>query len=311
MLDRDAGAAHSPGMRVLPQSSLDLASTANPVDASEAVRIVRPAGGQTSPIVFASPHSGRDYSDDMQARTVLSLTQLRRSEDAYVDELIDFVPDFGAISIEAMCPRVFVDVNRGAWELDPGMFTDRLPAWVDTHSRRAVSGLGVVPRLGADGRNLYRRRFRFEEARDRVERFYEPYHAALASLLTETRQRFGLAILLDMHSMPAHSARGADFVLGDRFGVACDEGLIRRVESGLKDLGFVTQRNTPYAGGFTTEHYGEPKSGIHVLQIEINRGLYLDETRVRKSAGFDGFRSDLRSLFSDLLNCDWVSEFSS
>lgn len=298
-------------MRTTTRSSLDLASTANQAASSEAIQVNRPAAGQTTPVLFSSPHSGRAYDDSMRARTVLSLEQLRRSEDAYVDDLIDFVPQLGSISMSARCPRVFVDVNRGAWELDPRMFVDRLPSWVDTHSRRAVSGLGVVPRLGADGRSLYRRRFRFAEARDRIEKFYEPYHDQLSTLLSETRERFGVAILLDMHSMPAHSSRGADFVLGDRFGTSCDERLVRAVEGGLQRLGFVTQRNTPYAGGFTTEHYGEPKSGVHVLQIEINRALYLDENRVQKSPEFDSFRDEFRMFVIDLLKNSWEAELSS
>lgn len=298
-------------MRATSRSSLDLATSANPAASGEAVQVNRPATGQTTPILFSSPHSGREYDASMRDRTVLSLEQLRRSEDAYVDDLIDFVPELGSVSMSALCPRVFVDVNRGAWELDPRMFADRLPSWVDTHSRRAVSGLGVVPRLGADGRSLYRRRFRFAEARARIEKFYEPYHDQLSALLSETRERFGVAILLDMHSMPAHSSRGADFVLGDRFGTSCDERLVRAVEGGLQRLGFVTQRNTPYAGGFTTEHYGEPKSGVHVLQIEINRALYLDENRVRKSPEFDSFRADLRLFVIDLLKKSWEAELSS
>jgi N-formylglutamate amidohydrolase len=205
---------------------------------------------------------------------------LRRSEDAYVDYLIENAPDYGAHMIEAQFPRVFVDVNRGPWELDPHMFADRLPAFVDTASSRAAAGLGVVPRVGVDGVQLYRKRFRFSEVRDRITKYYMPYHAALNGLIAQCHDTFGTAIILDMHSMPDKSAPGVDIVLGDRKGTSCHPDIVEQSESILSGLGFVTVRNTPYAGGHTTEHYGRPDLGVHVLQIEISRGLYLDENRV-------------------------------
>jgi len=263
------------------------------------------------PLIFASPHSGRVYSDELLQKTTLPLDVLRRSEDAYIDQLIDCVPDCEANLLLAEYPRVFVDVNRGPWELDPGMFVDRLPDFVDTKSRRAASGLGVVPRIGADGRPLYRKGMRFEEARNRLSLYYTPYHMALRALVDEVKARFGIVVLLDMHSMPSKGAERADFVLGDRHGHSCDERITDHIETALSGLGFVTLRNTPYAGGYTTEHYSEPNSGIHVIQIEINRALYMDERRVVLLPKAKKFKTKLQRFIADFSRFDWVSLLAS
>lgn len=287
------------------QSSLALDVSANPNPLTDVVRIDRPDGAPACPLLFASPHSGRQYEQALSDTTCLSLDLLRRSEDAYVDLLVGSAPDFGALLLRALFPRVFVDVNRGPWELDPAMFSDRLPAEVGDVSRRAASGLGVVPRIGVEGRPLYRRRLRYEEARSRLDQYYRPYHAAMDRLVRELKDRFGHAVVLDMHSMPEQSARGVDFVIGDRFGTSCDTAVAETIETALRSLGFVTVRNIPYAGGYTTEHYGRPESGVHVVQIEINRSLYLEETRVARSAGFDAFEAKMRKFVSLLSEADW------
>jgi len=287
------------------QSSLALDVSANPIPLTEVVRIDRPDKDGETPLLFASPHSGRDYAPALCRTTCLELDHLRRSEDAYVDALMQSVPSQGAHLLCALFPRVFVDVNRGPWELDPGMFSDRLPVEVEKLSRRAASGLGVVPRIGVEGRPLYRRPLRYAEARDRIERYYQPYHAALAGLVADLQARHGVAIVLDMHSMPEQSARGIDFVIGDRFGTSCHPAVTDRIEAALTGLGFVTVRNIPYAGGHTTEHYGRPAAGVHVVQVEINRALYLHETRVAKAPGFDAFEREMRKFVSQLTANDW------
>lgn len=259
------------------------------------------------PVIFCSPHSGREYSDGLRSRTSLALEVLRRSEDAYVDELIDCANEFGATTLVSECPRVFVDVNRGPLELDPKMFSDRVPGDAIMQSRRAISGLGVVPRIGADGRQLYSRRMKFREAEALLADFYTPYHQALTKLIDDMKAKFGRVVLIDTHSMPEHSARGADFVLGDRFGASCSPDVTRRVESLLREQGFVTVRNTPYAGGYTTEHYGRPESGVHVLQIEINRGLYLEERRVVRSREFESFSADFRNIIKNITLAEWAN----
>jgi N-formylglutamate amidohydrolase len=279
--------------------------SANPNRLTEVIRIDRPDEAPSCPLLFASPHSGRAYEPALSDTTCLSLDILRRSEDAYVDLLVRSAPDAGALLLGALFPRVFVDVNRGPWELDPGMFSDRLPAEAGEISRRAASGLGVVPRIGAEGRPLYRRRLRYEEAKARLDHYYRPYHAAMEALIGELTGQFGHAIVLDMHSMPEQSARGVDFVIGDRFGTSCHRAVAETVEAALRELGFVTVRNIPYAGGYTTEHYGRPESGVHVVQIEINRALYLDETRVARSALFDPFEAKMRKFVKLLARTDW------
>jgi N-formylglutamate amidohydrolase len=277
----------------------------------DVVEIVRASGAGTKPIIFASPHSGRNYAEDLLSKTILPLNYLRRSEDAYVDQFIESATEEGAEIIQALFPRVFVDPNRGPWELDPGMFSDTLPAFVDTKSKQAAHGLGVVPRIAADGRRLYRHRFTFDEARSRIGRYYFPYHNALSQLIEEIRNSHGVTVLLDMHSMPESSSKGADFVLGDRFGMSCDDRVTQSVEAILNQMGYVTVRNTPYAGGYTTKHYGRPKKGVHVLQIEINRGLYLDEKRVILKRDHAKFTATLRKFINKFCQNDWVSLLSS
>ncbi|MHA6288799.1 N-formylglutamate amidohydrolase [Maricaulis sp. CAU 1757] len=295
-------------MTAPPPSSLARAETANANTDPAVVEVVPRPGDIACPVIVCSPHSGRDYDLVDVPETCLTRDQLRRSEDAYVDALIEAAPEFGASRITAHFPRVFVDVNRGPWELDPEMFSDRLPDYVDTASRRAASGLGVIPRIGVEGRPLYRRRLRFAEASARLEQCYQPYHAALAARIEAVRRRFGLALVVDMHSMPSHSAQQADFVLGDRFGTSCAPVVSDRIEAGLAGAGRLVVRNRPYAGGYTTEHYGRPETGVHVVQIEINRGLYLDETRVHKASGWDTLHKEITAFIKYLTEVDWVRQ---
>ncbi|WP_291841619.1 N-formylglutamate amidohydrolase [Maricaulis sp.] len=279
--------------------------TIRPERDGKVVRVERPPFDLARPVILASPHSGREYDADLSASTRLSIELLRRSEDAYVDQLIDFAPDYGASLVCAEFPRVFVDVNRAVGEIDAGMFADRVPSAEIEPSRRAASGLGVIPRIGAEGRTLYRRRLRFAEARSRLARFYHPYHRALQDEIAAHVGRFGCVVLADMHSMPAASARGADIVLGDRFGTSCSEIVIDRVETVFRELGLVTVRNNPYAGGYTTEHYGRPLDAVNVIQIEINRGLYMDENRVTLTEDHVELIKKMRCFVRELTATDW------
>ena len=257
-----------------------------------AVRVTAPER-QGSRFIFASPHSGSQYPMDFLARSILPVKLLRRSEDAYVDELFAIAPQLGAVLISAQFPRAYLDPNRALDELDPTMFEGELPAKAWRPSARASAGLGVIPRVGADGRAIYPGRLPYSEVRLRFETCYHPYHRALAQAIASTRSAFGEAVVIDCHSMPAASARGADIVLGDRFGASCARGLVARAEAGFRRLGFTVARNRPYAGGHTTEHYGRPDQGVHVLQIEINRGLYMDEAKTRRGPGFEPLRRAL------------------
>lgn len=270
------------------------------------VEVLAPAVLAT-PFVFASPHSGRRYPADLLRISRLSHEQLRQSEDGYVDLLFDSAPQSGAPLLRALFPRAYVDVNRSRNELDPRMFADALPRSAELRSNRVLAGLGVIPRIVADGQDIYGRKLNYFDARRRLAACYEPYHRALASLIADSRQKFGCAAVIDCHSMP--SAGGAPFregdpridvVLGDRFGASCAPSLVAAVERLLTRMGYTVSRNAPYAGGFVASAYGRPPEGVHVLQIEINRALYLDERRMTRTGGFDALRRNMEALTAEL-----------
>lgn len=252
---------------------------------------------RTTPIVFASPHSGRRYPPELLANTRVGLLSLRRSEDAYVDELFASAAAHGAAVLSATIARAYVDLNRDPGELDPDMF-DETPRAFSPSSARVQAGLGAIPRISGDGQAIYRRKLTLAEAERRISLVHRPYHAMLASLLEEARALFGCAVLVDCHSMPS-SARGAhapDIVLGDRFGAACHPSLTALAEATLRRLGYRVARNTPFAGGHTTQTYGRPAERMHALQIEINRALYVDERTLERTNGFARVRADMSRL---------------
>jgi N-formylglutamate amidohydrolase len=279
--------------------------------ASFDVRRAGPAGRPPTPLVFASPHSGRLYPDDMMAAAALDALSIRRSEDAFVDDLIGAAPDLGAALITARFARAYIDLNREAFELDPNMFADELPEFARARTARVAAGLGAIARVVSEGQEIYARKLTFAEARSRIEGAHRPYHAALSGLIAEAQAAHGFAILVDWHSMPAAAAkaggreRPSDMVLGDRFGASCAGLLPGRVERELEAMGYRVARNTPYAGGYTTEHYGRPARRVHALQIEINRGLYLDEASLAPTAGFDALKARLETLTQTLAAADW------
>jgi N-formylglutamate amidohydrolase len=247
----------------------------------------------------------------MMAATALDAQALRRSEDALVDDLIAPAPALGAALISANYARAYIDLNREAFELDPGMFADELPEFAKARTARVAAGLGAIARVVSEGQEIYARKLTFAEARWRIEGAHRPYHAALERLIAEAHKAHGFAILIDWHSMPAAAAkvggreRPCDIVLGDRFGAACAGVLTLRVERELEAMGYRVARNTPYAGGYTTEHYGRPARRIHALQIEINRALYLDEAKLTPTAGFERLQVDMAALTRMLAAADW------
>ena len=265
--------------------------------------LVRPAR-QTAPLVFASPHSGRDYPADFVAAARLDAIGLRRSEDCFVDDLFAAAPTLGVPLLSATFPRAFCDANREPWELDPAMFQDALPAWVNTASSRVGAGLGTIARVVASGEAIYRDKLHFAEAERRVRGYWQPFHDMLVELIGQTRAGFGGCLLIDCHSMPAHGCPGRngavpiDVVLGDAHGTACAARITRRIEQLFIGLGYTVRRNDPYAGGYITRHYGRPREGVHALQIEVARRLYMDETRIERGAGFASVRRDLTSLIA-------------
>ena len=287
---------------------LAVESGANSQDAASArefltpFEIVEPAE-LLSPLVFSSPHSGRRYPESFLAQSRLDLATLRRSEDAYVDELFASVRDIGAPLLHAHVPRAYLDLNREPFEFDPKLFNGPLPSFANTRSLRVAAGLGTIPRVVADAREIYQERLSLTEAMRRVEAYYRPYHAALHALMERATQRFGVAVLIDCHSMPSGGAREKrrmDFVLGDRYGSSAARPLVEGVEERLKNRGYHVQRNRPYAGGFITEHFGRPSIGWHALQIEVSRGLYMDETHLFKKSGFAEVAQHLAEVIAGL-----------
>ncbi len=269
-------------------------------------------GRQTLPLVLASPHSGATYPADFIASSRLDPVSLRRSEDAYVDELFGGAPTLGAPLIKAHFARAYLDPNREPFELDPGMFEDLLPDFVNSHSPRVRVGLGTIARVVASGEEIYARKLRFAEALQRVERLYRPYHRSLAQILATTRDRFGYFVLLDCHSMPSTTLplsragqRGrVDIVLGDCHGTSCDSVIAETAHRILSDKGYTVVRNAPYAGGFTTTHYGKPEEGCHCLQIELGRSLYMDERSYARKPFFARLAADMRDLAAAIAGID-------
>ena len=243
---------------------------------------------QTVPLVVVSAHSGRDYPADFLAGSLLSLDELRRSEDTDTDWLFAAAPAIGAPLLCATFPRAMCDANRAKWELDPAMFDGPLPAFVTRDGPRVAAGIGTIARVVASGAAIHREKLSFGVARARIERCWQPFHDALASLVADTVTRFGFCVLLDAHSMPSTSqrtGRAVDVVLGDAHGTACAPEFSRLLEATLGAAGYRVRRNDPYAGGYITRHYGRPRDGVHAMQVELSRALYLDEQRAERLPG--------------------------
>jgi N-formylglutamate amidohydrolase len=253
---------------------------------------------RSAPLVFNSAHSGRRYPLAFLDAARAGLAALRRSEDAYVDELFAGAAQHGAPVLSATIARAFVDLNRDEGELDPDMFHGYPRPRPNAPSPRVQAGLGVIPKVAGDGQDIYRGRIAFDEAERRLAQVHRPYHALLAQLISESLAQFGCAVLIDCHSMPSN-ARGPqnpDIVLGDRFGAACHPAVTALTEATLRRLGYKVSRNAPFAGGHTTQTYGRPSRRVHALQIEINRSLYLDERTLERTAGFTRVRADMARL---------------
>jgi N-formylglutamate amidohydrolase len=267
---------------------------------------LRRPGARVLPLVIASPHSGSDYPPEFVAASRLDPQALRRSEDAFVDEIFAAAPSLGAPLLAARFPRAYLDVNREAWELDPAMFADTLPDYVNARSPRVRMGLGTIARVVASGEEIYCAKLSFADAKVRVDSLYRPYHAALARLVEETASEFGFCLVVDCHSMPS-GASGAghespDVVLGDCHGASCAPLLVEAARHYLSRRGFAVALNAPYAGGYTTGHYGRPRQKCHALQIEINRAIYMDEHSYRRRSGF----SELRDAMAGLIG--WLGD---
>ncbi|HUF86259.1 MAG TPA: N-formylglutamate amidohydrolase [Thermohalobaculum sp.] len=269
-------------------------------------RLLEPARLSSS-AVFNSPHSGRDYPDELVGRSRLTREGLRASEDVLVDELFAAAPGHGAPLLAATAPRAWLDLNRSPAELDPALIRGvRLRD--ATLNQRVAAGLGVIPRVVAEGAEIYRTRIALAEAEARIRTVHAPYHAQLESLLVRARDAFGMAVLFDCHSMPSEALRAAprvdgrcpDVVLGDRFGAAAGRALVLVTQRAFERQGFTVVRNAPFAGGYITQRYGRPALGLHAIQIEIDRGVYLDQVRLEPLAGFAEVRERIGRVVSEL-----------
>ena len=259
---------------------------------------------RTSCVVFASPHSGRDYPWSFLRKTILDEHSIRTSEDAFVDQLFDCAPQFGASFLKAGAPRAYVDLNRNVDELDPALIEGVCRGG---NNPRIASGLGVIPRVVAGGRSIYSGKISHDEAQRRITQYWRPYHEMLQKLLDHTRQRHGQAVLIDCHSMPHEATNGVaksgirrpDVVLGDRFGASATGEVVDRLEAAFVDAGFVVTRNAPFAGAYITQAYGRPSKGQHAVQVEIDRSIYMNEQLIRPNGNFEAVQAAVRGVVQE------------
>jgi len=269
-----------------------------------AYEVIHP-NSRSSCLVFASPHSGCDYPRDFVRQTVLDENSIRTSEDAFVDQLFDSAPQHGAPLLRAGAPRAFVDLNRSADELDPALIEG---VHRNGHNPRVASGLGVIPRVVANGRSIYRGKMSLSEAERRIDKYWKPYHHMLQTLLDGAHQSHGQAILIDCHSMPHEAVDGIarrgikrpDVVLGDRFGAAAGGEVVDRVEAAFATAGFTVARNAPFAGAYITQAYGRPSREQHAVQVEIDRSLYMSERTIRRNRQFEAVRARLSAVIAEI-----------
>lgn len=251
----------------------------------------------TSGVVFALPHSGRDYGVSFLNQSILDQLSIRSSEDAFLDQLIDGIEKYGAPKIIANAPRAFIDLNRSTDELDPALISGIKN---NIKNPRISSGLGVIPRVVSHGKEIYRGKLSFEQAQSRIKYYWKPYHTDLSNLLQRSQSVFGQSLLIDIHSMPHEAVstqssfiKPPEIVVGDRFGMSSDPELTNLVISILKQHEFKVAKNTPFAGAFITKHHGKVKKRIHALQLEIDRSLYMDEEKISPNSEFEKLKTRL------------------
>lgn len=261
---------------------------------------------RSTPVVFSSPHSGRVYSRAFRRAAVIGQKALRSSEDAFIDLLFDAAPNHGAPLLCATAPRAWLDLNRGADELDPALVRG---ARATAFNPRITSGLGVIPRVVSGGRAIYRGKLSQSEAQARIRDYWQPYHDALEKLLRQSHSLFGQAILIDCHSMPHEALQNLcrrdsyrpEIVLGDRHGTSASADLVDHIEVSFNAAGLRVSRNKPFAGAYIAQHYGHPSRGQHVVQIEIDRALYMNEAELRPNSNFRHFKAIITSIIGEIV----------
>jgi N-formylglutamate amidohydrolase len=267
-------------------------------------KITRPNQRNTS-VVFASPHSGCDYTAAFMDQVDLDATTIRSSEDAFVNQLYAAAPDFGAPLIQAIAPRAFVDLNRGPDELDSALINDlrRKP-----QNPRVANGLGVIPRVVANGRHIYHGKITLAQAHHRIAHYWRPYHDQLQTLMDESNRAYGQSILIDCHSMPhealsnmaTQNATHPDIVLGDRFGSTAAPQIMDQVEQAFVDAGFRVARNAPFAGAYIVQRYGQPQKAQHAIQVEIDRRIYMNEQTLTPNTDFAHIKAVMDGVIAQI-----------
>lgn len=255
-------------------------------------------------VVFASPHSGAIYPPELLARSKLSAHQLRRNEDIYIDHLFHSAVAAGSPFLRAAFPRVIVDVNRAANELPPEWQVLNGDSDADQTTPRAAAGLGVVPTYLSETQSIYSRMPDIDDVSNRLKRLYHPYHTTLQELLGTSLSRFGRALLVDCHSMPGFAPMGSrrpDIILGDRFGTSCHSDTLALFRDLFTQAGYSVGINYPYAGGYTTTHYGKPHEGVEAIQIEVNRDLYVNPVTLSPKSGYVQLIEDLRVITQEIV----------
>jgi N-formylglutamate amidohydrolase len=241
-----------------------------------------------SPVVLSVPHAGRAYSESLLKAARLPLEVLELLEDRLVDRLIWRAQGSGAVALVARAPRAEIDLNRDPREVDPSMIMPPPPGRSLIQSARTRGGLGLVPSRISGSGPIWLRRLPEHELARRIAEIHAPYHAALEAALAEARARFGLAILLDCHSMPPRDGGGGPgIVLGDRHGTSIAADYVEAAAAAAEAAGYRVARNAPYAGGYITARHGRPANGIHAIQLELDRALYLDQGLREPGQGFD------------------------
>ena len=256
-------------------------------------------------VVFASPHSGKEYPRSFLEKTILDNVTIRSSEDAFVDELFDSAPKYGAPLISAILPRAYIDLNRSQNDLDPAIIDG---VEHDQHNPRIAVGLGVIPRVVASGRAIYSQKISRVEAFNRIKKYWYPYHEALQNLLAESYNKFGQVVLIDCHSMPHEAMKGInnkaklrpDVVLGDRFGRSAGAQIVDLVEVAFSEVGFTVMRNSPFAGAYSSQNYGHPVQHRHTVQVEIDRSIYMNEGHITKNADFETVRKAIETVIAKI-----------
>ena len=257
------------------------------------------------PIIISLPHSGDNYYSEFIKSSLLDKDELCRAEDSFVDEIWDFSINEGYCYIKSTIPRIYVDLNRHPLELDPYLCSSDIPKFEQSKSLKVLSGIGVIPKVSNYGNDIYAEPLSREEIRKRLISYYFPYHRALKYMIKRLKNKFKDVLVIDCHSMPSSDvpkkSTFVDINLGNNYGLSISENIFNLIRSNFEKLGFIVEENIPYSGGFITQFYGNPSDGIHVLQLEINRSIFMDEKLFKKNRNIEQISKKIRKATKSIL----------